>query len=539
MNARLWFVSSLVLLATAALLAGTPQTTATLDSGLGQLHHKVSTSNAEAQKFFDQGMRYVFAFNHDKAVQSFQRAVQLDPELGIAWWGQALALGPNINLDVDPEREQLAFTAVQSARAHMTKATPEERDLVEALANRYSNDPKADLHKLAVDYKDAMKALVAKYPDDLDLATLYAESLMDLHPWKFWADDGTPNEGTAEIVSTLESVLSRNPDHVGANHYYIHAVEGSLHPEKGLASAKRLETLAPSAGHLVHMPAHIYQRTGNYSGAAAANERAAAVDREFIKKNGGEGIYPMMYYAHNLQFGSASYAMEGNFSGAKRLADEFGQKAVRMAKMMPPAEGFVAAPVLVLVRFGKWNDILRAPDPGAGPLSTALWHFARGTAFSKVHDTAGAARELEAYEAIQGSIPDDNGFFQNNQRTIAEVGRHLLAARVADAKAMRADAIAEYRSAVAAQDRLSYDEPPDWFYPTRESLGAALLADGKFDEAASVFREDLQKNPNNPRSLHALSTALQRQGKKSDSAKVRWQFRRVWKGGSDPLIQDY
>jgi tetratricopeptide (TPR) repeat protein len=511
-----------------------------LDPGLGELHHKVSTSNAEAQKFFDQGLKYVYAFNHDAAVRSFQRAAELDPDLAIASWGQALALGPNINLDVDQAREKQACDAVQSARTRAGKASPEERDLIEALAKRYSNDPKADLHKLAEDYAAAMKTLVVKYPDDLDLATLYAESLMDLHPWKLWANDGTPTEGTIEILSTLESVLKRNPQHIGANHYYIHSIEASPHPEKALASAHRLETLAPSAGHLVHMPAHIYQRTGNYAGAAAANEKAAAADREFMRQNGTEGIYPMMYYNHNLQFGSASYSMLGDFVRAKRMADEFGANAASMAKEMPPVEGFAIAPALVLLRFGKWSDALKVPDPAVGPLSTSLWHFARGSAFAKLGDADGAERELEMFEQTRAAVPDDPGFFQNSEKAVVEVAGHVLAGRVAEARGDRAAAISHYRDAVAAQDRLTYDEPPDWYYPVRETLGAALLADAKYAEAADVFRDDLKQNPHNPRSLRGLSTALKRAGRTADARKAERQFRAAWKDAAHPpLIQDY
>ncbi|HEX9405842.1 MAG TPA: hypothetical protein VF975_00890, partial [Thermoanaerobaculia bacterium] len=293
-----------------------------IDPGVGHVHFNVTTRNAEAQRYFDQGMAYLYGFNHEAAIRSFQHAGDLDPNLAMAWWGVALALGPNINLDVDPDREKQAYDAVQTA---LTKrASPKEHDLIAVLARRYSNDPNADLKKLAADYSQAMGELSKKHPDDLDLATLYAESMMDLRPWKFWSADGKAAPGTEEIVSVLESVLKRNPNHLGANHYYIHAVEASQHPERAVKSADRLRTLAPSSGHLVHMPAHIYQRVGNYSEAAKANETAAAVDRQFIAKNGSGGIYPLMYYNHNLQFGAASYAMEGRFADAKRLGDEFG-----------------------------------------------------------------------------------------------------------------------------------------------------------------------------------------------------------------------
>src|ERR1051326_6039478 len=267
-----------------------------LDPGLGTLHWSVSTKNAMAQKYFDQGMKYVYAFNHEQAVRSFEEATRRDPELAMGYWGAALALGPNINMDVDPDREKRAYDAVHAAARHLAHASTKERDLVAALQKRYSNDAQADLKKLAADYSDAMGALAKKYPADDDVATLYAESIMDLHPWKFWSHDGTPAAGTQEAIATLQRVLARNPNHLGANHYLIHLLEASPHPERAVAAAQRLPKLAPSAGHLVHMPAHVYERTGDYAAAAAANERAADVDRDFIKKNGGENVYAMMYY---------------------------------------------------------------------------------------------------------------------------------------------------------------------------------------------------------------------------------------------------
>ncbi len=475
-----------------------------LDPGLGTLHHPVSTKNAEAQQYFDQGLKYTYAFNHEAAVDSFKQATTLDPDLAIGYWGAALALGPNINMDVDPDHEKQAYEAVQTALAHIDHASDEERDLINALAKRYTNDPKADLHKLSEDYSEAMGALAKKYPDDLDVATLYAESLMDLHPWKFWTHDGKPTEGTEEIVSTLQAVLKKNPNHIGANHYLIHAVEASAHPEAGLASAHRLQTLAPSAGHLVHMPAHILQRTGDYAGAALANARGADVDREWIKKHGAESMYAAMYYNHNLQFGSASYAMIGDYATSKTMADEFGGTAASMAKMLPPLEIFAAAPSLVLVRFARWREVLSVPDPKAGSTSTALWHFARGTAFAKLGNVLGAESELKELDALLPTVTTETGFTQNSQRDIVTVGSHILAGRIAAAKSDHAGAIAHYEEAVKAEDALNYDEPADWPLPARETLGAELLRAGRKAEAKRVFEEDLKHNPRNPRSLFGL-----------------------------------
>lgn len=499
-----------------------------LENGLGELHFAVSTKNADAQRYFDQGMRYVYGFNHELAVASFKHATELDPDLAMGYWGQALALGPNINMDVDPTREVQAYDAGKAALAHLATASPKERDLINVLARRYSNEPGADLKKLSVDYSNGMRELHAKYPDDPDTGALFAESLMDLHPWHFWTHDGTPTEGTEEIVSVLESVLAKNPDHMGANHYYIHAVEGSPSPERALASANRLSKLAPSAGHLVHMPAHIYQRTGNYSGAAEANAAGARADREFMKVHGSDNIYSMMYYNHNLDFGASSYAMEGEFDKAKEFADEESGNAAKVVKEMPPIDPFTTASLKVLLRFGKWNDILSAPE-GAGPYSTAFRHFARGVAYAQLGKLTEARTEQKELEAARPGLSEDTGFMQNSPKMLGSIASMILEGRIAEASGHRAKAIDAYRRAVAAEDQLSYDEPADWFYPARETLGAALLRNRSYATAEKIFRADLARNPNNPRSLFGLAKALKAQ--KKPYAQSEAAFRKNWRGG--------
>ena len=503
-----------------------------LEPGLGTFHRAVSTKNAEAQKFFDQGMKYLYGFNHEAAVKSFQRAGELDPDLAMAWWGVALALGPNINMDVDPDREKQAFEAVQKAKSLEPHASATERDLIETLAKRYSSDPAADLKKLSVDYSAAMGELAKKYPADDDIATLYAESMMDLHPWKFYDHNGNANEGTEAIVRTLESVLKRNPHHLGANHYYIHAVEASSHPERALASAERLRSAAPMSGHLVHMPAHIFQRTGNYTGAAEANTKAAATDRAFIKTHGGEGLYPLMYYSHNLQFGSASYAMTGNYAESKRMAEQLVGNVRPVLKEMSMLESVTASPMLVMVRFGRWRDVLAAPGGEDGPLGQTFRHYARGTALAKLGDVAGAESEMKALAAARAQVKDDPtmSMFQNPQTAIAAIPALLLEGRIAEAKGDVDGAVAAYQKAVAAEDALDYDEPADWPLPARETLGAALLRAHRYAEAEQVFRDDLARNRHNPRSLFGLAAAL-RAGKKDASATMA-EFRSGWKGGA-------
>src|SRR5215471_520277 len=391
---------------------------AELIQGMGDVRHPVTTSNAEAQRFLNQGLALVYGFNHEEAVKSFKRAAELDPQLAMAHWGVALSLGPNINSPVDAEREKAAYQAIQKARALASKASESEKAYIEALSKRYSNDPKADLRKLDVDYKNAMADLVRRYPDDLDAATLYAESIMDLNPWHFWSKDGKPAEGTEEMVSVLESVLRRNPDHIGANHYYIHAVEASPHPEWALPSAQKLKVLAPAAGHLVHMPAHIDIRSGNYEAAARSNAYAAEADRELFKVAGQQGMYPMMYYSHNLHFLAVAHGMQGRYEDSKRAADQLYAHLIQylhapgpmLDAMLPMIDSFTPTPTLIMVRFKRWDDLLKAPAPDQKlVVSTALWRFGRGLAFASTGKLDSAEKErtdlLNAVKAISAIRP--------------------------------------------------------------------------------------------------------------------------------------
>src|SRR5437764_206237 len=371
---------------------------ATLMNGLGSYHHAVSTTNKEAQRFFDQGLTFVYAFNHEAAIRSFKRAAELDPQMAMAYWGIALALGPNINLDVDPEREKAAYDAAQKALALSALSPENERAYIGALVKRYSTDPKADLKKLAVDYKNAMDALVKQYPDDLDAATLYAESLMDLRPWQLWTNDGKPAEGTEEIISVLESVLKRNPNHIGAIHYYIHTIEASPHPERALPYVAKLPAQIPAAGHLVHMPAHIYMRVGDYDKAARSNVEAAKADEDYFKLTGTAGMYPVMYYNHNLHFLAIAYSMEGRFADAMRAATQLVGNVAPHVKEIPMLESFMPTTTLMLVRFHRWDDILKLPPVDSSmPTTSAVQHFARGMADAATNKVEDAANELNAF----------------------------------------------------------------------------------------------------------------------------------------------
>jgi len=510
---------------------------ATLMSGLGQHRHPITTTNPEAQRFFDQGFAFVYGFNHDEAVRSFQRAAELDPQAAMPWWGIALALGPNINLDVDPAREKAAYEAVQKAQTLAVKGPENERAYINALAKRYSIDPKADLKKLAVDYKNAMGELVKRYPDDLDAATLYTESAMDLRPWQLWTLDGKPAPGTQEIVAVLESVLARDPSHPGANHYYIHAVEASPHPEHALPSAARLATLVPAAGHLVHMPSHIYIRIGDYTASAKSNAAAVEVDRTYIHDNDVQGVYPLMYYSHNLHFLSVSQAMAGRFADAKQAADQLVELVAPEVKEMPMAEMFLPIPTFVLLRFQRWNDVLQipAPDPSL-PITNLMWHFARGLAYAATGDIPNAESERKAFSSAKKAIPADALFSATNKAgPVLPLAEAVLDAKIAMAKGAKKPAIAYWKKAVAAQDALAYDEPPAWYYPVRESLGGALLMDGQYQEAEKVFRADLQRNPRNGRSLFGLLEALKAQKKMADAEWVQKALAAAWQNADSQL----
>ncbi len=506
---------------------------ATLMSGLGDLHHPITTTSPEAQKFFDQGLRLMYAFNHDEAVRAFTRASELDPKAPMPAWGVALALGPNINLDVDPEREKAAYAAVQRARALASTTREDERAYIEALARRYSDDPNADLKALAVDYARAMHDVAAAHPDDLDAATLYAESLMDLNPWKLWNAQGQPAQGTEEIVATLEGVLRRDPRHLGANHYYIHAVEASPHPERALSCAARLPTLAPAAGHLVHMPAHVYMRTGDYAGATRANDAAVKADRAYLRAGApAAGVYPLLYLTHNFQFLSASSGMAGDSASADRAAAGVAANLAHTPLEGPVlglVEYFMPTPYYVALRFGRWDRLTQMPAPDSRlAMTTTLWHFARGVAFAATGARERAQAESAAFDEARTKVPPDTMLNLNRADAVFTIARAVLDARLAAAASDRERAVAAWRRAVEREDALAYDEPPAWYYPVRESLGAALYVAGRPAEAETVFRDDLARNPRNGRSLFGLREALRAQGKTVAAAAVDREFRAAW-----------
>lgn len=507
---------------------------AALVEGLGHLHHPVSTHNLQAQQFFDQGLRFIYAFNHDEATRSFERSAELDPKLAIAYWGVAEAVGPNYNDPASDDRFKQAHAAIQKAVGLSANASPSEAAYIEAMALRFPADPQADRRKAAEAYHDAMRGVSKQFADDLDAATLFAESGMNLHPWGLWHQDGTPEAGTDEIVATLESVMRRDPDHLGAIHYYIHTVEGSQSPERALAGANKLASLAPGAGHIVHMPAHIYIRTGDYAAAVKTNEDAARVDRAYLKASGAQGIYSMMYYSHNLHFIAMCSAMNGNYAEAKKNADTLAAHVSPHVSDMPPLEGFMTISMAVDIRFHQWADILKMPQPNPElKTTTVFWHFSRGLALAGTGKVEQAEAEYKIVSEAQQNTPDDVLFnvpINNKTKDILKIAQDVLAAKIALAKKDTAGAIGMLAEAVTIQDTLKYGEPPDWFFPVRESLGAALLMNGDAAGAEKVFRADLDRNPRNPRSLFGLQRALKAQSRGYDATFVERQFHASWKG---------
>ena len=514
----------------------------TLMQGLGSLHHPVSTGNPQAQQFFDQGLRLIYAFNHDEAARSFERAAELDPKLAMAYWGVAEAVGPNYNDPASEDRFKQAHAAIQKAVDLSAQASASEQAYINAMAKRFPADPKSDLKKAAEDYRNAMRQVMQKYPDDLDAATLFAESGMDLRPWGLWHQDGSPVEGTDEIIATLESVIKRDPNHLGAVHYYIHAVEASPAPERALAGANRLAALAPSAGHIVHMPAHVYIRTGDYDAAIRTNQAAAQADEAYIQASGAKGIYPGMYYSHNLHFIAIAACMNGNFAEAKQAASRLANHVQPMLHDMPMLEGFMTIPTAVLLRFEKWDDVLKTPQPDANlKTATIFWHYARGMALAATGQAEEADKEHTIILNAKNATPEDAIFappFNNKTKSILQIADDVLAAKIAMARHDTGVAIATLKDGVAVQDSLNYGEPPDWYFPVRESLGAALMISGDAAAAEKIFRDDLDRNPRNPRSLFGLHESLKKQGRNYDAGFVENQFRTAWKGETPLRMED-
>lgn len=525
--------------ATTSATSGAAQT-ATLLPGIQGVHFAISTRRDEAQKFFDQGLALVYASNQDEAIRSFRRAAEIDPGSPMPYWGMAVAYEQDLGDPPDPTRVRAGADAAQRAVDLAVRAPAKERAFTAAVAKRFSNDAAANASALAVEYKDAMRQLSRTYPNDSHAATLYAASLMALHPGELYTAEGTPAEGTTELVEMLEHVLEREPDHVGANRYYITATESSLTPERGLKSAKKLESLMPGSGYLLHLAAHTYMRTGNYAGSVAVVTRAVEVDRPYVSGLAPTNLYASRNYSHLLYFLASAAMMDGRFADAQKAAQELATRVTPLLATTPALEPLAAQPMLVLLRFAKWKDALTLPAPAeTAPVLTALHHFGRGVAQAMLGNTADAEKERDAFRAARSKVSPAARFNRNPASKVLAVADAVLDARLLAAGGDAAATTAAWKKAVAAEDELAFGDPADWFYPVRESLGVALTRAKRYEEADLAFREDLERNPNNGRSLWGRWQALRASdGDVTGTQVVRRRWQDAWNDSDTALRMD-
>jgi tetratricopeptide (TPR) repeat protein len=508
---------------------------APLFDGMGDYHHPITTRDPGAQTYFDQGLIIDFAFNHAESIRSFRAAQRLDPECAMCYWGEALALGPNINVTsngkvvMSDEDRIAAHAAIQKAVALKDGAAERERDYIDALATRYNGDPSTPREPLDEAYVDAMRVLYEKYPDDDVVASLFAESLMNTMPWDYWLDADNPKPRTVEVMDALETVLARTPDHPMAIHLYIHAVEASSSPERAEGPADMLANLVPGAGHLVHMPAHIYWRVGRYNDASEANVRAAAVDESYIAQCNAQGFYPAMYYPHNIHFLWAASSMEGRskvaIDAARRVAANV---KLEMIDQFPGVEFFHTIPLLALTQFGKWDEVLAEPQPRADlEFSNGIWHYVRASAFARKNDIESARAEHARLVPLKDA--SDVHFLDTiyyPATTLLAIADALVLGEIALAEGDLDAAVGHFQAAVETQDQLPYTEPPFWYYPTRHSLGRALLIKGDAAAAEQVYRKDLEDYPHNGWAMYGLIQSLNEQGK--DASGMQDMFDKMW-----------
>lgn len=510
---------------------------APLFEGMGAFHRGIDTKDPAAQRYFNQGMVLAFGFNHAESIRSFRAAQKLDPECAMCFWGEALATGPNINVTakgkavMSADEQTAAWIALGKARAVATGKPQIESDLIDALGKRYAPEPVTDRDAFDKAYAEALGALVAKYPEDDDIAAMYGEAWMNTMPWNYWSDATTPRAEIAPVIAKLEETIARSPKHPLALHLYIHAMEASATPEKAEAASDALLALVPGSGHLVHMPAHIYWRVGRYNDAAQANILAAKIDEDYIAQCNAQGFYPAMYYPHNIHFLWSASTMQGQskvaIEAGRKLADNV---SLEQVDQFPTIEFFKTIPLLSLVQFGQWDEILAEPQPREDlGFSNAIWRYARGVALANKGDVKGAKAEHAALVPLKANpkvmVLDGNDYPASMLLQIAD---DLLQGEIALAAKDNASAIARFTAAVAGQDALPYTEPPFWYYPTRQSLGAALLKAGKPAEAQAAYEKDLQQYPHNGWSTFGLIAALEAQGKTDEAATHREHFKAMW-----------
>jgi tetratricopeptide (TPR) repeat protein len=522
---------------TASAAAGVPML-----EGLGTHTHKISTKVPETQAYFDQGVRLLFNFNHGEAIRAFEEGAKRDPNCAICYWGVAFAHGPNINMPMMPDANAPAYEAAQKAKALAPKASKAERAYINAIVKRYSNDPKADRATLDKAFAAEMRKVAKAYPNDVDAQVFYAESLMDTSPWNYWqADRRTPKPGLEELQPTLEKVIAAHPDHPGALHLYIHAMElGS--PAKAEAAADRLKDLMPGAGHLVHMPTHIYNRVGRYEDAVTYNQKAAAADEKYFSATSKSGFYAGMYYVHNIHFVWTAATTEGR----SKLALEHARKVVAnvdpaMAGQMPPLEPFVSVALETLLRFGDWDQVLKEPAPSADlKQATAMWHYARARAYAAKGNLKKAkAEHAELVALVNNPAYEKHKGWGVPAKEMVDLAENIVAGDIAKASDDLKGAISQYREAVVVQDALPYTEPPYWDYPVRQQLGGALLEDGQAAEAEKIYREDLKEWPKNGWSLFGLWKSLEAQGKTQEAAAAKAEFDTAWQRADVKLDEPF
>jgi len=502
-------------------------------TGLGDHRLEVTTHLAESQRYFDQGLALSYAFNHAEAARSFREARRRDPSNAMASWGLALALGPNINAPMTPEAEAEAREAISEATVRSGNATQKERELIEALSVRFDTAGGADEAARNRAYAEAMGRLAGRYPEDADVCTLAVAAFMETTPWNYWNKDGSPREGTEHAVASLEAVLERHPNHAGAIHYYIHLVEASKNPGRAEAVADRLAALMPGAGHIVHMPSHIYMRVGRYADAANANVSAILADEEYLSACHAQGLYPVGYYPHNIHFLWSARCMQGRYEDALEAANRVakqvkGGTCCGLSELSP--EDQASTPIYTMVRFGKWKEILAARRPASDlKFATAMWHYARGLAFAATYDKAGSEVELASLRALAADpeVSEATLNFDTGGKVLA-IAERCLAAEIAAHNKDLATGITLLQEAVALQDDLTYMEPPTFFYPVRHALGALLLEAGRFAEAEAVYQADLAEWPENGWSLVGLAAAQRGVIKMGESRETERRFERAW-----------
>ena len=511
---------------------GTP---APLFEGMDILDYPVTTKSPEAQKYFNQGLLLAYAFNHAEAARSFYQSIRLDSSCAMCYWGYSFVLGPNYNAGMDAGHYEKAFTAIQKAKTLAAACTPKEQALIDAMALRYTKEPPEDRRSLDSVFMEAMKTVHQRFPEDVDIAAIYAESLMDMHPWDLWDKDGTPKPWTPEIIKAIELAIKINPKHPGGHHYYIHALEASPYPEKALASAKVFDDgLVPKAGHLVHMPSHIYINTGDYHLGSVSNINALKQDSSYVTQCHAQGAYPLAYYPHNYHFLAATATLEGRsdwaIDASLRMADHVNHKGMLIPELAT-LQHFYSIPYFVYVKFGKWKEILFLPPVDTSLLyPAAIRHYARGMAFLGLGDQQGAGKELAALQTIakEDTLKSMTIWGINSLATVVDIAQHVLEGELLAVQGKTEESIKLLQDAIVLEDELNYNEPPDWFFSVRHHLGPVLIQAGKYDDAIKVYLQDLETFPKNGWALNGLALAYEKSNQTNEATATEAQFKEAW-----------